>query len=240
MVHPESGTGGNAGLDNTQFRKYSSTLGRWMTPDPAGLAAVDPSNPQSWNRYAYVLNNPLSYRDPFGLYCLWDDGTFDDAPEDGGIDMRGCGAAGGTWIDEPSAPDMVDQVNADPLPAPDSGGGGGGGGNTSAANNGQECDNACQLAKAINKTGVQSLGNPCTVAAFYGASALGGAATSGEVYAQGVEAATTYWPQALSQVFNWLYRQSLRGGPIANFILNIPKNYNKAKAAVLGGCNAMQ
>jgi hypothetical protein len=109
-----------------------------------------------------------------------------------------------------------------------------------AANNGQECDNACQLAKAINKTGVQSLGNPCTVAAFYGASALGGAATSGEVYAQGAEAATTYWPQSLSQVSNWLYRQSLRGGPIANFILNIPKNYNKAKAAVLGGCNAMQ
>jgi hypothetical protein len=101
-------------------------------------------------------------------------------------------------------------------------------------------DRANALANAINKTGVQSLGNPCTVAAFYGASAIGGTLTNGGVLTQGVEAATTYWPQALSQVSNWLYRQSLRGGPIANFILNIPKNYNKAKAAVLGGCNAMQ
>src|SRR5207253_3036212 len=34
------------GLDHTWFRQYSSSLGRWMHPDPAGLAAVDPSNPQ--------------------------------------------------------------------------------------------------------------------------------------------------------------------------------------------------
>src|ERR1700687_5966325 len=54
-------------LDHTQFRQYSSSLGRWMHPDPAGLAAVDPSNPQSWNRYAYVRNNPLALVDPFGL-----------------------------------------------------------------------------------------------------------------------------------------------------------------------------
>ena len=44
-------------------------MGRWMTPDPAGLAAVDPGNPQSWNRYAYVLNNPMSYVDASGLSC---------------------------------------------------------------------------------------------------------------------------------------------------------------------------
>jgi RHS repeat-associated protein len=42
-------------LDNTEYRKYSSSLAHWMTPDPAGLAAVDPTNPQSWNRYGYVL-----------------------------------------------------------------------------------------------------------------------------------------------------------------------------------------
>jgi len=36
-----------------------------MTPDPAGMAAADPSNPQSWNRYAYVMNNPLGYVDPW-------------------------------------------------------------------------------------------------------------------------------------------------------------------------------
>jgi RHS repeat-associated protein len=56
-------------LDHTWFRKYTSAQGRWMTPDPAGLAAVDPTNPQSWNRYAYVLNDPLDFADPLGLDC---------------------------------------------------------------------------------------------------------------------------------------------------------------------------
>jgi RHS repeat-associated protein len=54
------------GLDHTEFRKYSSSLLRWLTPDPAGMAAVNPANPQSWNRYAYVLNNPLGSVDPTG------------------------------------------------------------------------------------------------------------------------------------------------------------------------------
>jgi RHS repeat-associated protein len=54
-------------LEDTWFRKYSTTEGRWTSPDPAGLAAVDPTNPQTWNRYAYVGNNPLSFTDPEGL-----------------------------------------------------------------------------------------------------------------------------------------------------------------------------
>jgi RHS repeat-associated protein len=53
-------------LDNTQYRKYSSSVARWMTPDPAGLAAVNPSNPQSWNRYGYVGNSPLRFIDRTG------------------------------------------------------------------------------------------------------------------------------------------------------------------------------
>jgi len=54
-------------------RQYSDR-GRWVSPDPAGLAAVDATNPQSWNRYAYVVNNPLGLTDPLGLYyvdCIW-------------------------------------------------------------------------------------------------------------------------------------------------------------------------
>jgi hypothetical protein len=37
---------------------------------------VDITNPQTWNRYAYALNNPTSYIDPSGLFvndCSWDD-----------------------------------------------------------------------------------------------------------------------------------------------------------------------
>ena len=53
-------------------REYA-TQGRWPSPDPAGLDAADPSKPQSLNRYAYVLNNPLAFIDPFGLNTCWSD-----------------------------------------------------------------------------------------------------------------------------------------------------------------------
>ena len=65
--HERDGESGESGLDHTWFRQYASNTGRWMTPDPGGLAVVDPFNPQSWNRYAYVNNNPLNAVDPLGL-----------------------------------------------------------------------------------------------------------------------------------------------------------------------------
>ena len=58
-----------SGLDNFGARYDSSQYGRFMTPDP-GNAGADPSNPQSWNMYSYVLNNPLINIDPTGLYCV--------------------------------------------------------------------------------------------------------------------------------------------------------------------------
>ena len=67
-------------LYDAQFREYD-IQGRWPSPDPAGVAAANPANPQSWNRYAYVLNNPLLLSDPTGLqqsqrpmYACGDDG----------------------------------------------------------------------------------------------------------------------------------------------------------------------
>ena len=58
------------------YREYHPTQGRWLTPDPAGLSAVDPTHPQSWNRYVYVTGNPLGRIDPYGLGdCTWDSTT---------------------------------------------------------------------------------------------------------------------------------------------------------------------
>jgi len=51
-------------LDPTPNRMYASSYGRWFTPDPLG---GDVTNPQSLNRYAYVLNNPMTLTDPTGL-----------------------------------------------------------------------------------------------------------------------------------------------------------------------------
>jgi RHS repeat-associated protein len=49
---------------DTYFRFYAPSPGRWHSPDPLG---GDITNPQSWNRYAYALDNPCSVTDPLGL-----------------------------------------------------------------------------------------------------------------------------------------------------------------------------
>lgn len=66
-------------LYDAQFREYG-IQGRWPSPDPAGTAAVDPTNPQSWNRYAYVLNNPLLLIDPLGLDSTCTNGQGQSVP----------------------------------------------------------------------------------------------------------------------------------------------------------------
>src|SRR5439155_7089802 len=47
-------------LSHFMFRKLSTTQGRWLTPDPAGMAAANLGNPQTWNQYAYVANAPVN------------------------------------------------------------------------------------------------------------------------------------------------------------------------------------
>jgi len=57
-----------SGLDNFGARFNSSQFGRFLSPDPS-MDSARLRNPQSWNRYAYTINNPLRYIDPDGE--LW-------------------------------------------------------------------------------------------------------------------------------------------------------------------------
>jgi len=61
---------GSSLIDFTMYeatnRFYASNLGRWHSPDPIGEKAVRLDDPQTWNMYAYVRNNPTTLTDPSG------------------------------------------------------------------------------------------------------------------------------------------------------------------------------
>jgi RHS repeat-associated protein len=60
-------------LDYFGARHYGSSLGRFVQPDDG--SDQDPSDPQSWNLYSYVRNNPLSNTDPTGR-CTYSGGKY--------------------------------------------------------------------------------------------------------------------------------------------------------------------
>jgi RHS repeat-associated protein len=68
------------GQDYAKARYFNSNLGRFWSPDPLGVKAVDPKNPTSWNLYAYVNGDPVNFKDPGGLFLPA------DPPSDGGGD----------------------------------------------------------------------------------------------------------------------------------------------------------
>ena len=57
------------GLDYFGARYYSGAQGRFTSPD-APFADQHIEDPQSWNMYAYVRNNPLKNTDPNGRDCF--------------------------------------------------------------------------------------------------------------------------------------------------------------------------
>jgi RHS repeat-associated protein len=57
-------------MDYFGARYYAHTRYRWISPDPVVPVDVAISNPQGWNLYSYVRNNPLSNMDPAGLYAF--------------------------------------------------------------------------------------------------------------------------------------------------------------------------
>ena len=105
-----------SGLDYANNRYYSNAYGRFMTPDPS-RSSGGPSNPQSWNRYAYVSGDPVNFHDPAGLMeeevCSSGDGS---ACDDGG------GGGDPTGYCDPSIEDCSSTcVSADgftPMPGP--------------------------------------------------------------------------------------------------------------------------
>jgi RHS repeat-associated protein len=70
-------------------REYNGIHGRWPSPDPAGFASAYTNDPQTWNRYAYARNNPLSLTDPTGMYlpCKGEDCV--SGADDGGFSSFG-------------------------------------------------------------------------------------------------------------------------------------------------------
>jgi len=59
-----------SGLDNFDFRYYSSSMGRFMKPDDTE-AVNSLGNPQGLNLYSYVQNNPVNATDPDGHDCIY-------------------------------------------------------------------------------------------------------------------------------------------------------------------------
>jgi len=53
------------GLVHMNGRIYHAELGRFLSPDPF---VQEPEMSQNFNRYTYVLNNPISYTDPSGYF----------------------------------------------------------------------------------------------------------------------------------------------------------------------------
>jgi RHS repeat-associated protein len=62
-----------SGLDFAGARHFASPLGRFMQPDENLVDQIE-DDPQSWNLYNYVRNNPNKYVDPSGKgpETLWD------------------------------------------------------------------------------------------------------------------------------------------------------------------------
>ena len=83
-------TGDSAtGNDYADQRYYTSTLGRFMTPDPV---VGKLGTPQSWNRYSYAMSDPVGLNDPTELFPP----PMSEVP-DPGSDPSGEG--GGGWGD---------------------------------------------------------------------------------------------------------------------------------------------
>jgi RHS repeat-associated protein len=86
--------------DYMHFRFYGSNMGRFMKPDNI---SGNMANPQSWNLYSYVGNNPVKRNDPTGhmwqIRSLKSAFGFDREQDSQGDDAGG--ESGGGQVDKP-------------------------------------------------------------------------------------------------------------------------------------------
>jgi RHS repeat-associated protein len=107
------------GLDYALNRYYASGTARFLTPDPY-QASGGPASPQSWNRYAYVFNDPVNHLDPTGLFY-----STAQLLNSFGYGTGGAGDGGGGWGGGGGGSDGM-EVDG-PMPELPADGGGGGG-----------------------------------------------------------------------------------------------------------------
>jgi len=85
-----------SGLDDFAARFYTSNYGRFLSADDAKY--VKTADPQSWNLYGYVANNPINSADPTG-HAPESFGRHMPLPMEGGGSLDG-GASSGFSSDE--------------------------------------------------------------------------------------------------------------------------------------------
>jgi RHS repeat-associated protein len=80
---------GDTGFVRFGFRDYEPETGRWTAKDPVGFAGGDV------DLYAYVVNNPIKFADPYGLQAAGAAGTLQGVLSPGGLGSAIGGAIGG-------------------------------------------------------------------------------------------------------------------------------------------------
>src|ERR1051326_676334 len=93
-------------------RTYVNRLGRFSSPDPLSGSIGDP---QSLNRYLYVLSDPTNFLDPDGLKCV----TLDNGTQGDDGEPPPCNSAAGGF--NPDGSQQPDQVIVNGLPEVDFG-----------------------------------------------------------------------------------------------------------------------
>ncbi len=113
------------GLDYAQNRFYDPARGRFTTADPYD-GSMDPSNPLSFNRYAYVMGDPINSSDPSGLCTIGGVVYTDGQPPcpditsvtvpGGGFGLFGGGGGGGSRGGSALTPSQLGMQMADTHP----------------------------------------------------------------------------------------------------------------------------